>query len=170
MKMVGWFADEGLVSDSAPCVSAQENAGDPHYIPSKDLFRPIRPNEVLLLDLWGKHTTPGAVYADITWCGFTGETPTPEIAAAFATIVAGRDAAIAKVQDGIASGAGAAARFAIGLVIATGISIGTLFTLFVLPAVYVAIGTDHRAAADSERAKQIEDYELEHASPSLKAT
>ena len=105
-EMVGYFKEEGLVADSAPIVGAQENAGDPHYIPSKDLFRPIRPNEVLLLDLWGKHTTPGAVYADITWCGFTGETPTPEIAAAFATIVAGRDAAIAKVQDGIASGAG----------------------------------------------------------------
>ena len=78
---VGYFKEEGLVSDSAPIVGAQENAGDPHYIPSGDLFRPIRPNEVLLLDLWGKHTTPGAVYADITWCGFTGETPTPEIAA-----------------------------------------------------------------------------------------
>ncbi|WP_022722070.1 MexW/MexI family multidrug efflux RND transporter permease subunit [Rhodopseudomonas sp. B29] len=69
-----------------------------------------------------------------------------------------------------ASGAGAASRFSIGLVVVSGMMIGTLFTLFVLPAVYVAIGTDHRAAADSERAKQIEDYEMEHASPSLKPT
>ena len=30
--MVGWFTDEGLVADSAPCVSAQENAGNPHYL------------------------------------------------------------------------------------------------------------------------------------------
>ena len=37
----------------------------------------------------------------------------------------------------VASGAGAAARFAMGLVISTGISIGTLFTLFVVPAVYI---------------------------------
>ncbi len=36
-----------------------------------------------------------------------------------------------------ATGAGAAGRFSIGLVIATGISIGTLFTLFVLPAIYL---------------------------------
>ena len=27
----------------------------------------IRPNELLLLDLWGKLDQPGAVYADITW-------------------------------------------------------------------------------------------------------
>ncbi len=44
-----------------------------------------------------------------------------------------------------ASGAGAAARFAIGLVIASGISIGTLFTLFVVPAVYLVLATDHTA-------------------------
>jgi multidrug efflux pump len=42
-----------------------------------------------------------------------------------------------------ASGAGAGARFAIGLVIATGISIGTLFTIFVVPAVYLVLATDH---------------------------
>ena len=45
-----------------------------------------------------------------------------------------------------ASGAGAGARFAIGLVIASGISIGTLFTLFVVPAVYLLLATDHAAS------------------------
>jgi multidrug efflux pump len=59
-----------------------------------------------------------------------------------------------------ASGAGAASRFSIGIVVVAGMSIGTLFTLFVLPAVYMWIATDHRAAADSERAKDIERYEL----------
>jgi multidrug efflux pump len=39
-------------------------------------------------------------------------------------------------------------------------SIGTLFTLFVLPAVYVAIATDHRAAAESQRTREIEDFDL----------
>jgi multidrug efflux pump len=42
-----------------------------------------------------------------------------------------------------ASGAGAASRFAIGLVIATGLAIGTLFTLFVVPGVYMLIGANH---------------------------
>ena len=44
-----------------------------------------------------------------------------------------------------ATGAGAASRFSIGLVVVSGMMIGTLFTLFVLPAVYVAIATNHRA-------------------------
>jgi multidrug efflux pump len=42
-----------------------------------------------------------------------------------------------------ASGAGAVSRFNIGLVIASGIAIGTLFTLFVVPAVYLMIGQTH---------------------------
>ena len=42
-----------------------------------------------------------------------------------------------------ARGAGGASRYAIGLVISTGLGIGTLFTLFVVPAVYVLIGATH---------------------------
>jgi multidrug efflux pump len=45
-----------------------------------------------------------------------------------------------------ASGAGAVSRFDMGLVIATGLSIGTLFTLFVVPAVYLVIAADHSRA------------------------
>jgi multidrug efflux pump len=39
----------------------------------------------------------------------------------------------------LATGAGAVSRFSIGLVIASGISIGTLFTLFVVPAMYLLL-------------------------------
>ncbi len=46
-----------------------------------------------------------------------------------------------------AGGAGAVSRFQMGVVIASGLSIGTLFTLFVVPAVYLAIAADHHAAA-----------------------
>jgi multidrug efflux pump len=44
-----------------------------------------------------------------------------------------------------ATGAGAASRFNMGLVIGSGLSIGTVFTLFVLPAVYLAIAARHAA-------------------------
>jgi multidrug efflux pump len=40
----------------------------------------------------------------------------------------------------LATGAGAVSRFNMGLVIATGIAIGTLFTLFVVPSVYLMLG------------------------------
>ena len=47
----------------------------------------------------------------------------------------------------IASGAGAAGRFSMGLVIFTGLSIGTLFTLFVVPAMYLFLATNHSKKA-----------------------
>ncbi|MDO5055291.1 efflux RND transporter permease subunit [Pasteurella oralis] len=43
-----------------------------------------------------------------------------------------------------ASGAGGVSRFSIGIVIASGLTIGTLFTLFVLPVIYSYIATEHK--------------------------
>ncbi len=63
----------------------------------------------------------------------------------------------------IAAGAGAAGRQAMGLVIFTGMSIGTLFTLFVVPAFYMLIGSNHKKevaedeALDDEARKTDED-------------
>ena len=103
-QMAGWFADEGLVAESAPNVSAQENAGNPHYLPTAGHHRAIRPNELLLLDLWGKLATPGAVYADITWVGFTGDTVPDRMAQAFGAICGARDAAVDAVQNAARAG------------------------------------------------------------------
>ncbi|PAK11220.1 efflux RND transporter permease subunit [Burkholderia ubonensis] len=55
-----------------------------------------------------------------------------------------------------ARGAGAASRFAIGITVSTGMLVGTLFTLFVLPTVYTLIAKRHREAATSERARVLE--------------
>ena len=44
----------------------------------------------------------------------------------------------------IATGAGAVSRFDIGLVISTGLLIGTCFTLFIVPTIYTYIAADHR--------------------------
>jgi len=52
----------------------------------------------------------------------------------------------------IASGAGAAGRQAMGLVIFTGMSIGTLFTLFVVPAFYMLIGANHEKTVETDKA------------------
>ena len=53
----------------------------------------------------------------------------------------------------IAVGAGAAGRFNMGLVISTGMAIGTVFTLFVVPAFYLLLVADHyggESAAEQE--------------------
>lgn len=50
----------------------------------------------------------------------------------------------------IATGAGALSRYNIGLVIATGISIGTMFTLFVVPAMYILLADDYALKKPTE--------------------
>jgi multidrug efflux pump len=49
-----------------------------------------------------------------------------------------------------ASGAGAVSRFSIGLIIFSGLAIGTLFTLFVVPAVYMLLGAEHKHSTEEE--------------------
>jgi Xaa-Pro aminopeptidase len=102
--MTGWFRGEGLVSDAEPNVSAGENSGNPHYLPTESVHRAIRPEEIVLLDLWGKLDRPGAVFADITWVGYTGRRVPERFAKAFAAIAGGRDAAIGIVQETIRAG------------------------------------------------------------------
>jgi multidrug efflux pump len=54
----------------------------------------------------------------------------------------------------LVTGAGAAARNSIGLVLVGGMAIGTLFTLFVLPSIYTLIAKDHSAQAADEEASE----------------
>ncbi len=103
-KMSAWFREEGLVSDSEPMVSVAGNAGNPHYLPTAAVHRPIRAGEVVLLDLWGKLDRPGAVFADITWVGYAGSRVPSRFADAFAAVAAARDAAVSLVQRTIGAG------------------------------------------------------------------
>lgn len=62
-----------------------------------------------------------------------------------------------------ASGAGAASRFSIGIVIVAGLSVGTLFTLFVLPVIYTYLASVHKPLPvfvedkDLEKLKRVDE-------------
>jgi len=60
----------------------------------------------------------------------------------------------------LVTGPGAVARNAIGIVLVGGMAIGTFFTLFVVPAVYLLFAKDHR-----KDAKEREPDSLEHTAP-----
>ena len=102
--MLGWFRDEGLDSDAPPVVASMQHAGNPHYMPPAVGSRPIGPDEIVLLDLWGKQRVHGAIYADITWVAFTGARVPDEYAAAFDAIARARDAAVAVIQEAARAG------------------------------------------------------------------
>jgi len=103
-EMARWFDEEQLVTDCPPVVAVGANAGNPHYLPSTEQTAVIVPGQVLLLDLWGKTRDAGAVFADITWVGFTGGRVPDETARAFDATARARDAAVALVEEAAMTG------------------------------------------------------------------
>ena len=63
----------------------------------------------------------------------------------------------------LVTGAGAEARNSIGLVLVAGMAIGTVFTLFVVPSLYMLIAKDHRRESEVDETDFQEEPELAHA-------
>ena len=103
-----WFMEafqrEGLLTDDPPIVAVNANAGNPHYEPRADHPVPIREGDLVLLDVWGKKNSPGAVYYDITWMGFVGSAPSGRMHEIFEIVRDARDAGVKTVVDAVTSG------------------------------------------------------------------
>jgi Xaa-Pro dipeptidase len=98
------FERESLIADSPPIVAANENSSNPHYAPSRNRSRKIREGDFILLDVWGKKNSPGAVYYDISWTGFVGTSVPDRIGEIFEIVCRSRDAGIEKVRSSISAG------------------------------------------------------------------
>ncbi len=89
------FREEGLVTDHPPIVAVMGNSRHPHYFPSPERSAPIGWGDFVLLDLFARtHFPSDSVYADITWCGYTGTTIPPRFEAQFQRIREARDRAL----------------------------------------------------------------------------
>ncbi len=103
--IVGRFEEEGLdCKGEFPIVGADEQQADPHFEPRPDNSRPFKRGDKVLIDLWAKLAQPGAIFYDITWCGFIGSEPPAKYVEIFNTVRDARDAALAFVRERYASG------------------------------------------------------------------
>jgi Xaa-Pro aminopeptidase len=98
------FRREKLIADDPPVVAVNANSANPHYGPSNASAAPIREGDFVLLDIWGKKNTSGAVYYDITWTGFVGKAPSDRMQEVFRTVRDARDAGAKFVTESIAAG------------------------------------------------------------------
>jgi Xaa-Pro aminopeptidase len=98
------FRRENLVTDDPPVVAVNANSGNPHYEPHAESAAPIREGDFVLLDIWGKKNTPGAVYYDITWTGYVGKAPSDKQREIFQIVRDARDAGVKAVLDAKAAG------------------------------------------------------------------
>jgi Xaa-Pro aminopeptidase len=85
-------------------VAVNANSGNPHYGPPAEGSLPIREGDFVLLDIWGKKNTPGAVYYDITWTGFVGKAPSDKMREVFKVVRDARDMGVKTVLDAVAAG------------------------------------------------------------------
>jgi len=98
------FGRENLVTDDPPIVAVNANSGNPHYEPHAENSAAIREGDFVLLDVWGKKNTPGAVYYDITWTGFVGKAPSDKQREVFQIVRDARDAGVKTVESAVTAG------------------------------------------------------------------
>jgi Xaa-Pro aminopeptidase len=100
-EVKAWILDRfrraGLSTDHGPNVSAAENAANPHYEPTAEEPRIIRPGDIVLIDLWAREGETG-VYADQTWMASIGK-PSDEASEIWKAVRDARDAAIELVRS-----------------------------------------------------------------------
>ena len=101
-RVVEALEREGVTPDHAPLVGFGPNAADGHYDPVAGKDRALSPNEVVLIDLFGRY--PGMISADQTWMGFSGATPPDEVKRVWAAVRDARDAALDVVRRAGAAG------------------------------------------------------------------
>ena len=102
--MVEWFKEEGLRATTRRTSRPRKTPATRTTTRRRSTSAPSGPDELVLIDLWGKLPEPGAVFADIAWVGFTGEAVPETFATAFAAAKAGRDAAIELVETATRDG------------------------------------------------------------------
>jgi Xaa-Pro dipeptidase len=100
----GGFEAAGLHTEEGPDVAVGAHASDPHYGPTAETASPIRKDDLLLLDVWGKLKAPGSVYYDITWIGYLGKKVPGKYAKVFRAVKNARDKAVDLICSSAAAG------------------------------------------------------------------
>jgi Xaa-Pro aminopeptidase len=96
------FENAGLITDHGPIVAVNANMSNPHYEPEAETSQPIRKGDAVLIDMWAKLDSPGAVFYDITWTGYCGSQAPAALQNIFEVVRDARDRAVARVKDGVA--------------------------------------------------------------------
>ena len=85
--------------DEHPIVGINEHPSDPHFTPTPDNPYHFKEGDRVLIDLWAKLNKPGAIFYDITWCGYVGKNPPEKYKKVFQIVMDARDAALNFVKE-----------------------------------------------------------------------
>lgn len=85
--------------DEYPIVGVNDHPANPHFEPTPENSRTIKKGDTILIDLWAKMAEPGAIFADITWCGYAGTRPPDKYVEIFNAVRDARSAGLAFIRD-----------------------------------------------------------------------
>ena len=103
--IVDRFRAADLTWGHDPIVAVNGNAAVPHYAPSAQQHSPIRPGDLVLIDLWAKETTnPDDCFADITWMAYCGAEPPPIARRIFDVVAQARDTGVSLISQALEAG------------------------------------------------------------------
>ena len=97
-KVMDFYESHHMTTYHPPIVGVGPNSGNPHYSPRPGSDSEIREGDFVLLDMWAKLKTPGAIYTDLTKVGFIGDSVPDKYTEIFNIVAAARDAGIDRVR------------------------------------------------------------------------
>ncbi len=98
------FKEYDLKTDAFGAIVAfGENTQYVHYFPSQ-YSKIIRPNTLIMIDIWARLNQAGAPFADITWMAYKGEKLSPEIEKVFKVVIEARDRALLFLKKSLKQG------------------------------------------------------------------
>jgi len=85
-------------------VGFNASAAAPHYFTPKKGSAVLKPNTLILIDIWARLKKGHSPFADITWMGFYGSKMPKEMLRAYKVTIDSRDTAIEYVKKNLAKG------------------------------------------------------------------
>ncbi len=98
------FVEEELEVTDGPIVAVNDHAADPHFEPTRENCSVIKKGDWVLIDLWSRQPHEDAMFGDITWTAYVGDTVPQKHQEVFDAVTGGRDAAVDEMQKAFDEG------------------------------------------------------------------
>lgn len=97
--LIDKFNRNNLVIDknSPLIVGFGPDAAFPHYFPTKETSRKLKPDTLILIDIWSKININEAPFSDMTWMGFYGKVPN-KVSKVYSLVIESRDKGISYIE------------------------------------------------------------------------
>lgn len=97
-ELIGAIERAGWTLEDPPIVAFGPHAADPHFAPQASREDRLGAGQVVLIDLWARHS-PDGMWADQTWMGFAGSDVPDEMARAWSAVKEARDTVVSSLRD-----------------------------------------------------------------------